>query len=258
MSIVTLTSDYGLGGLYQASVKGSLYTMLPQINVVDISNQIRPHDIVQASFVLRQTAYSFPLGSIHLICVDIDYKRNIIVAQNKGHYFVGSDNGIFSLLFGAEDSPSFYILESTFIPANSAFLEKNAFPLLSKAILDNRLSDVAQVGLPQVHKQFQVPVIDENTIRGSIIYIDGYDNAITNIDKELFHQRLANKSSFALFYRRKMKIDKISLTYNDNKPGSELAFFNSMNLLEIAMNAGNAGQLLGLSVGSPVIIEYYD
>ncbi len=258
MSIVTLTSDYGSGGLYQASLKGALYSLLPEINLVEISHNIRPHDIVQASFVLRQSAFTFPPGSIHLICLDIDYNKDIIVAVNNDHYFIGSDNGIFPLLFGSDESPSYYIMETNLKSANDSFLEKSVFPLLSKAILEGKLQEVTKLGLPLVYKQSQVPVIDENTIRGTIIYIDGYDNAITNINRELFHQRMVNKSSFAIFYRRKMKIDKISLTYNDSKPGGELAFFNSMNLLEIAMNSGNAGQLLGLNIGSPVIIEYYD
>lgn len=258
MSIVTITSDYGLGGIYQAILKGSLYTAFPSVNINDITHAIRSHDILQASFVLKQSAYYFPSGTVHLICVDHDYRRKTLVALNNGHYFIGNDNGIFSLLFNKDEDTVFYELKSNPETIDASFPEKTLYPMLVKAIFEKQLHEIVQPATPQITKQNQIPVWEENTIRGSVIYIDGYDNAITNINRQLFEERLVGKSSFAIYFRRKLKIDKISSAYVDSKMGSELAFFNSMNLLEIAMNAGNAGQLLGLNVGSPVIIEYYD
>ena len=103
-----------------------------------------------------------------------------------------------------------------------------------------------------------MPVIEENIIRGGVVYIDGYDNVITNITRDLFEERKHNKKSFRIVLRRKLYVNNISDSYQSVKAGAELALFNSFNLLEIAINEGNAAQLLGFKIGAPVIIEFYD
>ena len=71
-------------------------------------------------------------------------------------------------------------------------------------------------------------------------------------------EKKLTKKRFSIFYRRKDKITYISKNYSDVKNGTELALFNESGLLEIAMNTGKAGQLLGLNVGGQIIIEFYD
>ena len=72
MSIVTLISDWGYRDHYIGSVKGMLYRLIPDVNIVDITHEIALHDIIHASFVLKNSYHSFPENTIHIIAVDAD------------------------------------------------------------------------------------------------------------------------------------------------------------------------------------------
>ena len=110
MAIVTLTTDFGYKDYYAAAVKGTLYTLFPEINIEDISHGISKYNILEAAFVLKNAYRHFPKGSIHIIGV-MTHTRDALLEQNEqieaidhvaleydGHYFIGADNGIFSYL----------------------------------------------------------------------------------------------------------------------------------------------------------------
>ena len=100
MAIITLTTDLGTKDSYLASVKGSIYSQLEDAKIVDISNDIELFNIQQATFVLRNCFQSFPKGTVHIISVDdeLSVENEHLVVKANGHYFIGTDNGIFSLL----------------------------------------------------------------------------------------------------------------------------------------------------------------
>ena len=101
------------------------------------------------------------------------------------------------------------------------------------------------------------PTIDESVIIGSVVYIDSYSNAITNITADLFY-RIGNKRKFQIFVQSNTnRINKISKNYNENPEGELLALFNSLNLLEVAMNGGNAAEILALDTDSTVRVRFY-
>ena len=100
MAIITLTSDLGNKDSYLASVKGSIYSQLESAKIVDITNDITPFNIQQASYILRNCYQDFPKGSIHIIGVDdeLSLDNEHVAVELNGHFFIGADNGIFSLL----------------------------------------------------------------------------------------------------------------------------------------------------------------
>ena len=260
MAFITITSDYGNNSPYSAAVKGAIYTQLPSAQIVDISNMVTPYNVLQAAYLLKQVVWHYPLHSIHLICVDTNFAANgqYIIAESDGQYFIGADNGIFSLLF--EKMPAtFYVVKREFIQEDDLFPEKNLFTFLAIQLINGTpVTNFAEIGDIRNIKQSLMPVMEESLIRGNIVFVDGFDNAITNISKTLFEEKRSTKSSFKIFFSRKLSIDYISKNYNDAKEGSELALFNESGFLEIAMNAGNAGQLLGLKTGASINIEFYD
>lgn len=260
MAFITITSDYGNNSPYSAAVKGAIYAQLPSAQIVDISNMVAPYNVLQAAYLLKQVVWHYPLRSVHLICIDTNFASNgqFIIAESDGQYFIGADNGIFSLLF--EKTPAtFYVVKKEYVQENDLFPEKNLFTFLAIQLINGLpITDFAEKGEIKNIKQSLMPVIDEDQIRGNIVFVDGFDNAITNISKTIFEEKLATKASFKIFFSRKLAIDYISRNYSDAKKGSELALFNESGFLEIAMNAGNAGQLLGLKTGAPINIEFYD
>ncbi len=101
MSIITLTTDLGLKDHYVASLKGRIYSQLPSAKVIDITHLIDKHNIVQAAFTLKNAYKDFPKGTVHIIGVKplVDSHSQHVVVCYDNHYFIGADNGIFSLLF---------------------------------------------------------------------------------------------------------------------------------------------------------------
>src|SRR5690606_37864394 len=97
--------------------------------------------------------------------------------------------------------------------------------------------------------------IDGNTVRGSVIHVDRFENIITNISKDLFN-RIQQSRRFTLFFRRNESINQLSWHYNEVPEGEKLCLFGISNHLEIAINKGNASGLLGLYPGDTVRVEF--
>src|SRR5690606_7588716 len=101
MAIITLTTDLGHRDFYQSAVKGAILSHLPDVKIVDISHQISPFDVAQAAYVARNAYRFFPPGTIHILGVDAHYQTQprYLALFHEDQFFVGPDNGIFSLLF---------------------------------------------------------------------------------------------------------------------------------------------------------------
>ena len=99
------------------------------------------------------------------------------------------------------------------------------------------------------------PTYSENSLRGIIVHIDHFGNAITNITKKEF-LRLKGDRSFQIFIRS-LRLQRIVSTYSDVSKGEALAIFGQSGHLEIAIREGSAEQLLGLSNQDMLTIEFY-
>jgi hypothetical protein len=97
--------------------------------------------------------------------------------------------------------------------------------------------------------------IHDQGIVAFVAFIDGFGNAILNVDKILF-ENVRNGRLFKIYYARKEFFYKINKHYKEVEKGEEAILFNSSGYLEIATNEGNASQLLGLRVGSKIMIEF--
>ena len=257
MAIITLTTDLGYKDFYQAALKGSILTLLPNVNIIDITHNISAFNIPQAAFVLKNAFPYFPKGTVHLIGINsvFDEKTKYLAVNYKGHYFVGSDNGVFSLIF--DEHPS-EIVELS-IMQDLKFLHFPLTDIFAKAACHLAAGrKMNEIGIPvdeleeKVHLQ---PVIEHNVIKGSVIYIDSFQNVITNISKDLISKIQQNRD-FMLYFRKNESISQLSWHYNEVPEGEKLCLFGISNYLEIAINKGNASGLLGLHLGDIVRVEF--
>ena len=255
---ITLLSDYGNASHYSASIKGNLYKNIANIQVIDISHNVEKYNNFQASFILRNVIDNFKEGSIHLICVNTNVFLNskIIIAYYKNQYFIALDNGLLNLFFENENAEIWELKEEYLKENKSLFVENNQFIFIANQLVNNnaieKFAIKSTLTKQNVINNFE---FDENGITATVMYIDGFGNAITNISKEIFLQYSVNKK-FKIYYARKEFFTKISNHYKEVQIGGELILFNSSNFLEIATNEGNASQLLGLRVGSKILIEF--
>ncbi len=264
MRMITLTTDMGLKDYYVASVKGAILCQLPEAIIIDITHDIPPFNIATAAFVLRNTYNDFPKGTVHVIGVnpETDMETHHLVVEFDGHFFIGADNGIFSILF---DRIPDKIVEIN-LDQDS---DELTFP--TKHVFVKAACHLARGGTPEVigkwvknvtqRKLFRA-VVEGDVIRGKVIYIDGYGNVFINITQKLFKETGRGRP-FHIYYRRaSYEIHHIHKTYNEVPDGEKVAIFGSSGFLEIAINrgvkgsGGGANQLFGLKIDDIVRVEF--
>jgi len=266
MKIITLISDMGTRDHYVASVKGQLMTQVPTASIVDITHHIRPFDIAQAAFVLRQTWKDFPQGSIHIIGVSPEHNQETahLIVQIEGHYFIGADNGVFALMFDRHPDEVFELNISQ---------DRDEMTFPTRDLFAKAAAHLARGGTPEVigkrikgvkEAESAKPVVERNLIKGRVIHVDGYGNAISNITKKLFSEVRKDREFSIQFKKAMFEITKIHQTYGQVSEGQSVALFGSSGDLEIAVNkgaegnGGGASKLFGLKVDDIIRVEFYD
>lgn len=273
MAIITLITDMGHRDFYVSAVKGAIYSVAENAKIVDISHHIPPFDIAQASFVLKNAYKEFPKGSIHIIGVNpekvkrkdlFDMREEIVhlVVEKNGHFFIGADNGIFSLLFEDGVDRSFEITIDTG-GDDMVFPTKNVFAKIAGMLFHG--TPLEEIGLPKEdlkeRSEFR-PIIEKDLIKGTVIYIDSYGNVISNITFDLFEKQRKNRNFSITFRSDDYEITEISKSYDEVPPGEKVALFNSSGHLEIAINkavtgrGGGAASLFGISLNDSIRIEF--
>ena len=257
MPIITLTTDLGITDHYVGAVKAAILRQLADAKIIDITHQVPPFNIRHAAFVLRNCYQEFPQGTIHIVGVDAESKLDTphIAIFANNHYFVGAENGIFSLILDMKPD-NIVELNITQDSNNLTFPTKNVF--VNAACHIARGGTLEVIGTPKpnfsVERSSFKATFDNNSIRGSIIHVDSYGNAITNIKEDLFKQ-VAKGRNFTIHLgnRGHYAINKIHKKYTDVSSGEALALFISTGQLEIAMHEGSASSLMGLHLNLSLI-----
>ncbi len=263
MNVVTLISDLGTKDYYLAAVKAAALQAIPDLNWVDISHQIPAFDMGKAAFVLKNVWKDFPKGTVHIVGLETDWGMDTpyVVVEKDGHFFVGTDNGFFALLFNGEPADQVYRLnmkgdENLSFPTKTIFIQIAAHILKGGAI-----EDIADKKDRYENRTWINPVVEPDNIRGTAIYIDAYGNVITNITRALFDEVIGNKRFNIILRRGDSDLKAISRTYNEVPMGEKVALFTSGDYLEIAINrgvdgsGGGASDLLGIRETDIVRIE---
>jgi S-adenosylmethionine hydrolase len=260
MAIITLTTDWKSNDFYVGAVKGAILSAYADAQIIDINHQVATFNIAQAAFIIKNSFAYFPKGTVHIIDVNSEMtsQASYIALHYLDHYFIGTDNGGFGLI--CKDNiqtivriEKFFDKEFQTFPALKVFAPAAAF-----LALGNKINELG-ASLSDINRQTPFrATIDEAVIVGSVIYIDSYQNVITNISKELFDRVGRNRKFEILVQSNHYRINKINLTYNETSNGELLAIFNSAALLEIAINKGNIAELLNLSINSNVRIKFFD
>lgn len=258
MGIITITSDWGYTDFYQASVKGMIYKYLPGATIVDISHSITPFDIVEASFIIKNTYKSFPDGSVHIIGIDTEESlsnaHTAILYENQ--FFVGNDNGIFSLIFDKEPE-KMVELDILHDSSVNTFSSRDRFVKAATHLAQGKpIEELGDIKTELKTKYPFEPSSDKNGIKGVVTYIDNFENLFTNISFDFFNKIFMGKKFIIRF--NSYTTDKISNSYSDVRQGEIVALFASNGMLEIAINEGNAASLLGMKRRSHVFVDFVE
>lgn len=264
--IVTLTSDFGTRDSYVAAMKGVMLSIDGTLCLVDVSHGIAPQDVMEAAFVLQNAAWNFPDGTVHLVVIDpgVGTGRNAIAVEINNQYFVGADNGLFTLL---------NTTEGAFMPGQAVVLDKPEFwlqpepshtfhgrdvfaPVAAHVASGRKLAEVGSLTANIMKLRWALPFADRQGLQGWVVQVDHFGNCITNITRGSYRAHDANRVPKC--YIGTAILEGLSITYDDAPAGEPVLLFGSSGHLEVAINRGNAARLLSIRKGDPINIVFSD
>jgi S-adenosylmethionine hydrolase len=265
--VITLTTDFGLRDPYVAQMKAVLLSMAPDAEIVDVTHEVEPQDVIEGAFVLETTWRYFPAGSVHVAVVDpgVGTSRRRLILQKEGHTFVGPDNGLLSCALPdsrrqqrrdgdsyeagmVTDITAFCIdrLDLLPRPPSATFEGRDVFAPIA-ALLAAR-AEPADFG-PATQEAFAVQrfraPVDGAALRGVCVRVDRFGNLITDIRGE----DVAPESAVSLGRRR------LPLARTYGEADGLCAVIGSTGYVEVALANGNAAADLGAGKGSAVVCE---
>lgn len=259
--LVTLLTDFGTRDPYVAAMKGAILRVCPAAQIVDISHDVPAQDVLAGAFVLAQATPFFPPETLHVVVVDpgVGTSRSILAARLDGQLFLFPDNGI--ITFVAQALPMEAIVAVRNIkalrpgPESMTFHGRDIFAPVAGRILNGM--SIADLGpQPGTYKLLDLPAPVEQVdwIIGQVIYVDHFGNLISNIPQELIVGRREDMQQAVVMCGRR-DVGTLRQTYDDVAEGEAAALFNSMKLLEIAVNCGRACDVFGADVGTEICLE---
>ena len=258
--LITLTTDFGLTDHFVGAMKGVILGINPMATIVDITHEIKPYEITEGAFVIAQAYRHFPRKAIHVVVVDpgVGTSRRPILAEAAGQYFIGPDNGVFSMVLAEEKHRVRVITEERYFhhPVSRTFHGRDIFaPVaghLGKGVTPARFGRLIT---DYLRASFEKPVRTGKRVwTGAILKVDHFGNLITN-----FHVRDFPDLSTRPFELGAglVKIHRLALNYSESEPGELAVIVGSSGYLEVAANQASAAKKLGCGSGAPVDLTLY-
>jgi len=257
---IALLTDFGYRDHYVGAMKGVLATIAPAAQVIDLTHGVPPQSVIAGAIALQQSWRFFPKTTVFVAVVDPGVGTSrlpIAIDTRAGARFVGPDNGVLYLAaseagikrivelraakYRLEDVSSTFHGRDIFAPA-AAWLSRGT----SIASLGPKLSHMRPLSIDP-------PTRRGMALEGKVIYVDGFGNLVTNIDRTTL-------DAFAASFR----VTRLSVTittgasmeivqaYGDAPTGAPLATLGSFGFLEIAIRNGSAASAFELSEGASV------
>lgn len=244
--IVTLLTDFGTADGYVAEMKGVLYSILPDAEVVDVTHHVAAQDVEAGRLALARYWRRFPPGTVHVAVVDpgVGSERAALAVQSDERLLVGPDNG---LLSPALLTATARCVSLTVPPAASAtFHGRDVFcPAAAQLARGTPLHALGPAhDAPLVRRTPEPQRQADGSVLGEIISVDRFGNAITNC--------LSIRGGSVEAGGRTMTVVR---TYADVAPGEPAAIVGSSGLIEVAVRDGSAAALLGLARGDRVLFR---
>lgn len=274
MSIITLTTDYGLKDHFVGSLKGKIISEYSDAKIIDISHDIDPFNTAEASYVIGASYLSFPKGTVHLIGVDIERNKENqhIAMQWNDHYFICADNGILSMLT-QKIVPQKIVAINIHDRFPSEFSDLDVFIKVACHLSKGGLLNVIGKEIQEIKQITELQAVvsnDGSSIKGYVIYIDHFGNVVTNISKKQFLEIARGRPYEIVMKPKSIKTilpNYSAIATSEKYPiktyeGEKLAIFNEAGFLEIAIfrsnpsKVGSANSLLGLNYRDVITIQF--
>jgi hypothetical protein len=252
-ALITLTTDFGTADPFVGIMKGVIATRAPGVPVVDLSNDVAPQDVLGGARVLEAALPYFPRGTVHVAVVDpgVGTTRRPIVVETSDGYLVGPDNGVLSLAASPDRIRRVVDVDYAPValsPRSATFHGRDVFAPVAAALasgialdrLGTSCNDMVRLDVPACRE-------DGPLLYGVVVGLDRFGNLATNIPET------ALKTVRTIEIAGRV-LPGLTPTYGVAGPGALVAVVNSTGVLEIAVRNGNASAVLGVGVGTPVLV----
>jgi S-adenosylmethionine hydrolase len=254
-----LTTDYGINDHLVGVLKGVILKINPEAQIVDITHQVAPFDLLDGALSIAAAYSYFPSHSIHVVIIDpgVGTERRPILVSGQNHYFIAPDNGVLSGIYEKEHpvvvrhiTSEHYFLQpvsktfhgrDVFAPV-AAWLSKNWQP----GSMGEEITDFKKFAMPK-------PKEADGLLKGVVLKVDAFGNLITNLRAEDIPADAVGKGEVRLQVGSH-PVTKFVPTFGNGAAGEAVSYIGSGGFLEIAINKGSASRTLGLGRGTPVLL----
>lgn len=260
--VITLLTDFGTADYYIGAMKGVILKINPEVEIVDISHDVIPHDILDAAFTLVQTYRYYPTRTVHLVVVDpgVGSQRRPILATGDNHYFIAPDNGVLSFVYAQQENLSVREITAEHYfhtPVSHTFHARDVFAPaaahLSKGLEPYQFGEEIADFI-----RFQVPKpkpVSEKAWKGMVLKVDHFGNAITNFTRNDVPALFAEQTPAFKLKAGEKEVSRLVRAYAEGAAGEFFVILGSSGYLEVATNRGGAARLLNLTRGAELTLE---
>jgi S-adenosylmethionine hydrolase len=256
--IITLTTDFGLSDPYVGIMKGVILRIAPEVQIVDVTHDIRSYDITAAAFLVSSSYRYFPAGTIHVVVVDpgVGSARRPLAASARNQYFIAPDNGVLSFVLHAETRapfPTVYEITNDILfehPVSRTFHGRDIFaPTAAHLARGTPIESVGPRVVDFIERSFpEARSVGPSRLIGTVLRLDKFGNIITNLRRQDLHDH---------FFIRigGFEVKRLCNSFSEVHPGELFAIEGSTGYIEIALNQGSAAERLNISVGGEIEAE---
>jgi S-adenosylmethionine hydrolase len=256
-SPLVLMTDFGVKDGAVAAMKGVALNLAPTLTIHDLTHEIPAYNIWEGAFRLQQTAPYWAAGTVFVCVVDPGVgteRKSIILKTKANHYFVGPDNGLFTLVAENEGIEEIREISAANRLPNSqnsyTFFGRDVFAY-SGAKLASGMINFKEIGNQIANNQlimlqYPKPKFENDIVSGGISVLDiQYGNVWTNIDSKTLSKlniKIGDKLSIRIFEKDKLIYQgtmPYHNTFGDVKKGENLCYMNSLLNLSLGINMGN-------------------
>ncbi len=259
MTIITLLTDFGNKDPFVGIMKGVIWRIAPQVQIADLTHQITPQNVLEGALALGNSASYFPPGTVHLAVVDpgVGTLRRPIAAQIGSHFFVGPDNGLFTVVLEKAEQAGqsiniVHLNQSRYwlSHVSHTFHGRDLFSPCAAYLANGTLLN--SLGTPIDHPvrlTLPRPERSDSGWRCQVISIDIFGNLGTNLTGEQLPA-----GSKVTVHILDQQIQGLVQAFNERPAGDLVALVDSTGHLSISIVNGNAANNLRARVGDPVIV----
>jgi S-adenosylmethionine hydrolase len=255
---VTFLSDFGLQDDFVGTCHGVMKRIAPEVQVIDITHGIPPRAVVQGALVLANTIPYMPHG-VHLAVIDPGVggaRRALALRDREGRLYVGPDNGLLlpaAERAGVEEVHEILNPEYAVEPVSRTFHGRDIFAPAA-AHLANGVP-IGELGPPidadaLVHLELPTASFGRHRIEATVLYVDNFGNIQLNLKREHLDQMGVTPGArveLELNGRRYFAVT--ARTFSDARPGDLILYEDSYRNIAVAMNRGDAGDMLSARAG---------